>query len=104
MGFGQDNRMTDTAPAIDSPPDDPVFLNSRREFLIIMAVWALCLLWVVPYSYIFGYHTVTDPADLKLVLGMPSWVVWGVGAPWMVANVITIVLCLWVIKEDDLEA
>ena len=96
--------MADSAPAIDSTPDDPVYLNSRREFLIIMGLWALFLLWVVPYCYIFGYQTLTDPAELKLVLGMPSWVVWGIAVPWLVANVITIVMCLWVIKDDDLEA
>ena len=95
--------MSTPAPAIDSPPDDPVFLNSRREFLIIMGVWAVCLLWVVPYCYLFGYHTISDPADLKLVLGMPSWVVWGIAVPWLLADIVTIILCLWVIKDDDLE-
>jgi hypothetical protein len=86
-----------------SPPDDPVYLHSRREFFCILAVWLVCLLWVVPYCFAFGYRPVTDPADLKLVLGMPSWVIWGIAVPWLLANVATIAMCVWGIADDDLE-
>lgn len=84
-------------------PDDPVFLHSRREALIILALWAAALAWVVPYCYVYGYHDVPDPAQLEMVFGIPSWVFWGVLMPWIACTLMTIVICVWFIKDDDLE-
>lgn len=95
--------MTTSQATLDAPPDDPVFLHSRREFFLILGVWALCLVWVIPYCYLFGYRPITDASELPMVLGMPSWVVWGVAVPWLVADVATIAICIWVIRDDDLE-
>ena len=95
--------MSTSSALPDFPPDDPVYLHTRREFLLILGVWVACLLWVVPYCYFNGYQPVESPADLKLVLGMPSWVVWGIGVPWLLADLASIVICVWVIKDDDLE-
>jgi hypothetical protein len=96
--------MTATHLAADYPPDDPVFLHSRREFFLIVGIWGVFLLWVVSYCYNAGYQPVTDASQLELVLGIPSWVFWGVAVPWLVADVVTVAMCLWVIKDDDLAA
>ncbi len=87
---------------MNSPPDDPVFVHSRREALVILLVWGLCFAWTVPYCYLYGYDTPADPAELALILGMPAWVVWGVMLPWGIAGLVSIALCLWYIEDDDL--
>jgi hypothetical protein len=89
---------------LDRPPDDPLFLHSRREAIVILAVWGAFFAWVVPYCYVFGYTAPANPAELPLVLGMPAWVFWGVGVPWVTAGLVSIVLCLWFIQDDDLGA
>ncbi|MBX3439384.1 MAG: DUF997 family protein [Planctomycetaceae bacterium] len=84
-------------------PDDPVYLHARREALVILALWAAAMLWVVPYSYFFGYHEITDPEQIKTIVGIPDWVFWGVLVPWIVCTLATIALCVWYIKDEDLE-
>lgn len=87
---------------INRPPDDPVFLHSRREAIVILIVWGLCFAWTVPYCYLNGYETPAKPEDLKIVLGMPAWVFWGIAVPWAIAGLVSIALCLWFIRDDDL--
>jgi hypothetical protein len=87
---------------IDRAPDDPVFLHSRREAIVILAVWGAFFAWVVPYCYLNGYTAPARPVELPLVLGMPAWVFWGVALPWVVAGLVSIALCLWFIQDDDL--
>lgn len=86
----------------DRSPDDPVFLHSRREAVVILGVWALSLLWTVPYCYLNGYQSPAAPEELPIVLGMPAWVFWGIAVPWVVCGLISIALCLWFIQDDDL--
>jgi hypothetical protein len=62
------------------------------------------LLWSVPYCYLNGYPDSFDPETFKTVWGVPAWVFWGIAVPWIVADVLTIFFCLFVIKCDDLEA
>jgi len=87
---------------LDRPPDDPVFLHSRREALVIVALWAACLVWPVPYCYLNGYTAPATPEELPIVWGMPAWVFYGIALPWAVAGVASIVMCLWFIQDDDL--
>lgn len=82
--------------------DDPVFLNTRREALIILAVWGTCLAWVIPYCALYGYQLPLPGEEVPLVWGMPAWVFWGVAAPWLVASVVSFGLCLGVFQDDDL--
>ncbi len=82
--------------------EDPVFLNSRREAIVIAGLWFAALLWTVPYCYTFGYQPPDDPEQLQTVMGMPSWVFWGIAAPWGVCSLATIFLCLSCIRDDDL--
>jgi hypothetical protein len=78
---------------------DQTFLNTRREAKIIFGVWVVALLWSVPMSYLLGY----DPgADIDMILGIPSWVFWGIGAPWAVASVFAVWFSLRVMVDDDL--
>lgn len=82
---------------------DPVFVHSRREAMLILIVWAVCFAWTVPYCYFTGFQTTAaEDWQLSLTWGMPSWVVWGVAVPWLIAGVVSIAICLFVIEDDDL--
>ncbi|MGD9857460.1 MAG: DUF997 family protein, partial [Planctomycetaceae bacterium] len=61
------------------------------------------LLWVVPFSYFYGYHEIADPNELKTIIGIPAWVFWGVFVPWIVCTLVTIGICLWFIQDDELD-
>lgn len=83
---------------------DPVFLNSRREAIIIFASWIVAFAWTIPYCFWMGYPNVRagDSVQVQTVLGFPSWLFWGVFAPWMAANVFTIWFCFFQMKDDPL--
>lgn len=60
---------------------------SRRESLVVVAVWIVACVWTVGVSALLGYGQTRAP---RLILGIPSWVVWGVLAPWFVCMGITL--------------
>jgi len=79
-----------------SPTDlewDPVYLHARKEAWLILGVWFLAMLWTLPVSYFNGFDSQVDIEQVTFIWGMPSWVFWGIGLPWMVANLITIWFC-----------
>lgn len=79
---------------------DPTFLNARREAIVIFLAWFAALLWCVPYCYLNGYGLEHD--NVSTVWGIPSWVFWGIAAPWGLANLFTVWFCLSYMKLDDL--
>ena len=74
--------------------------NARREGLVIMAVWALALVWSVSAAYVGGYGR--DPDSIHLVLGMPDWVFWAVVAPWGVCLLFSTWFCFRYVADDPL--
>lgn len=108
------------------PKDDPVYLNSRREAILILTVWACCVIYTVGYCYWNGYLShesgpnTTGPAlgamvgtleslnrdpeslTTPLGLGIPDWVFWGICMPWLFCIVFTFWFCLCYFKTDDL--
>jgi hypothetical protein len=89
------------------PQEDPVLRNTRREAIIIGLVWFAATLYCCFYSYFFGYiregHPL-GPADLKPILGMPSWFFWGILIPWGLCGVFTFWLAGFFMADDDLGA
>ena len=79
-----------------------IFLNARHEAVLIASIWLAALIWTVPYCYASGYSNVED-GKLEMVMGVPSWVFWGVAVPWLVADVLTTIVCFTVMQDDDLE-
>jgi len=65
--------------------------------------WLAFGLWVVGYSWIMGHHPATPTETISTVLGMPSWVFWGVALPWVLANILTFWYCFRFMVDDDLE-
>ena len=79
---------------------DPVFLHSRREAILIVGVWALGLIWAVPYCYLRGYDLA--PEEIDTIWGIPSWLFWGIAVPWLLADVFTAWFCFSYMAVDDL--
>ena len=51
---------------------DPVFLNSKREAIVIVAIFLAFGAFCIPVSY---WLSKNDPSSTTL--GIPSWVFWG---------------------------
>ena len=78
---------------------DPAYLNSLRELKFVIGIGALALAWTVTYGGLFGYAP--DADSEPLVMGMPSWVAWGIALPWAVTSLGTLLFAMYVIREDD---
>lgn len=82
---------------------DPLFLQSVRESGFILLTWAACFAWTFCYCTVNGYSAEVAPADFPTVLGMPSWVVWGIVLPWTLANAVTLYFCFWYMQDGELD-
>ncbi|MEM9657552.1 MAG: hypothetical protein AAF961_04240, partial [Planctomycetota bacterium] len=71
---------------------DPSFLRARREAAIILLAFLFWLGWTVGASWRLGYRS--GPGELETVIGFPSWVFWGVLAPWCAATLFSVVFAL----------
>ena len=78
---------------------DPTFLTARREAIIIFLVWVVGFLWSVPYCYLAGYGAPAAPPHM--LWGIPSWVVWGIAVPWLLADAFTVWMCVAYMTDDD---
>jgi len=105
MHSSETSQGTDL-PHVGSYEPDPLFVNSRKEAIIIFLVWLSALLWAVPYCYINGFRgdVAFDPATLKMVWGIPNWVFWGIAVPWVIADLATIAFCYYMANDDLGEA
>lgn len=79
-----------------------VFLNSRREAIVIFSVWFIGLVWAVPFCYLNGYPETFDAASFSTTLGVPTWLFWGILVPWIAADIFTTWFCFCFMKDDDL--
>ena len=93
----------------DTDPNTPtairhtrVFLNSRREAIVIFGSWFVALCWSVPYCYIYGYGHQVDPETFRTTMGIPSWLFGGILLPWIVADVFTTWVCFFFMQDDEL--
>jgi hypothetical protein len=103
---------------LPTPPpgkEQRLLRNARREGLLIMAVWAVCLVWSVGSGYFLGFHRNPDdirlilgmpdwvfPDDIRLILGMPDWVFWSVVLPWGLCLLFSAWFCFFFMADDDL--
>ncbi len=100
--------------------DDPVYTSSRREVVIILAVWSVAMIWTVGVCYLQGYadhpkpvgtldamipsleRFDRDPAGLRTPfgLGIPDWVFWGIIFPWAISIAASAWFCFAVMTDD----
>lgn len=78
---------------------DPVLTHARREALLVLGMFLTAMAWTIGYCGTFGYG---ETADTALIFGIPSWVLWGVFAPWTVCTCLSSFLALFVIRDADL--
>jgi hypothetical protein len=84
---------------------DPVLKNARREAIIIGLVWLAATTYCCAYSYFAGYNhpgQVLGPQDVRPILGVPSWVFWGIMAPWLICGIFTFWFAGFFMRDDDL--
>ena len=84
---------------------DPVVRNARREAILIGLLWLASTLYCCFYSWAFGYSTPAHPlgkADVRPILGVPSWAFWGYLVPWGICAVITVWFAGFSMTDDDL--
>ncbi|RUL89767.1 hypothetical protein [Tautonia sociabilis] len=102
------------------PDDDPVYLDSRREALVILLAWFACLVWTVGFCYLHGYSRhdrvpgevsallppldrfdrAPDSLTMPLGLGIPDWALWGVVVPWVLCIGFSAWFCFAFMKDD----
>jgi len=80
--------------------EDPVLTSSRREALLVMAIWLSACVYSIAVCYRMGYGR--DVETLTFVLGFPDWIFWGVVVPWTVCTLLSFVLSYFVIRDEDL--
>jgi hypothetical protein len=89
----------------DDDRTDPVLKHSRREAIVIGLTWLAATAYTCGYCSLFGYRRpgrMLDVADIHPLFGVPSWVVWGVFAPWLACAVFTFWFGLAFMTDDDL--
>ena len=79
--------------------EDPVLVNARREALVAFGLWVTALVWTIGYCGLFAYG---DSGAVRLVFGIPSWVMWGVFAPWTLCTIFSSLLATFFIRDADL--
>ena len=92
MDTDPEQNLVDVPESWDAYELDPTFVNSRREAIVIFISWFVAMCWAVPYCYYNGYN-IADPTDIPTTFGIPSWIVWGIGAPWIAADLFTTWFC-----------
>jgi hypothetical protein len=83
-----------------SGKEQQLLRHARREALLIMAIWAVALLWSVGSGYVLGYQR--QPAEIGLILGIPDWVLWSVVLPWGICLALSVWFCFAYMADDDL--
>lgn len=73
------------------------FRRARREALHILIAWTVCLVWTISYCAISAYR----PGSVALLWGMPAWVVFGIGLPWLIATIYSLWFALFHMKDDE---
>jgi hypothetical protein len=81
---------------------DPLYLSALREMKWILAAWVVNFAWVTGYCRWTAFRT-DNQEEAATVLGMPSWVCFGVFIPWIAATVFTAWFALTRMEDHPLE-
>src|SRR5262245_4913579 len=83
-----------------TPQEDPLVRSSRREALIVTAMFLAAMAYTLTYCGIHGYgeNATIEP----LVFGFPNWIFYGVIIPWVICTITSIVYALVFITDDPL--
>ncbi|MCB9383385.1 MAG: hypothetical protein H6509_02125 [Bryobacterales bacterium] len=59
------------------------YRRQRLEAIVALLIWACAGVWVITASY-----TLSAERPIRLIGGIPHWVVWGILVPWVTAFVV----------------
>jgi hypothetical protein len=93
--------MDNSPSSIERDRFDPLVLHTRRETLVILVAFVVCMAWSLGCCYCFGYLGPDDGPASRL-FGMPSWVFWGVAVPWLGADLFAVWFCFFFMVDDPL--
>lgn len=82
------------------PHEDPLVRSSRREAIIVTALFLATMAYTLIYSAINGYNR--PAGDIQIVYGFPDWIFWGVVVPWGICTIISIAYALIFMTDDPL--
>lgn len=74
------------------------YLLCLKEFKVGVIITALYIALSSAISYVLGYNR--DPNSIKLILGFPDWVFWGVLIPWVAIVGFTLIYGLYIMEGD----
>lgn len=107
---------------------DSVYLHCRKEAWAIFLIWLVLSSFCIVGSYLYGYSSHESAANslgpavedlagplssfdrtpeslyFPLNLGIPDWVFYAIVLPWLLSVLITWFFCVFVMKDDPLEA
>lgn len=75
------------------------YLLCLKEFKIGAVVTALFIFISSLISYMMGYNR--DPQTVKLIMGFPDWVFWGIIVPWVGIVTFTFVYGMFIMEGDE---
>jgi hypothetical protein len=82
------------------PMEDPLLRSARREAIVVGCLWTVAMAYTVGFCATYGY----GQTELKLVLGFPDWVFWGIVTPWLACTVFGIWFAYCFMSDDDVAA
>jgi hypothetical protein len=78
------------------------FQQCFREAKFVGVTWVLMLIFTVTVMISQGYVPVDErPIEPSLILGIPTWVVWGLFIPWFVMILVTWYFAIFYLKDDE---
>jgi uncharacterized membrane protein YhdT len=95
---------------MDKPDAEDRFYDSQyrhvrqclKEARFVAITWFAALFFISGWIGYFGYlRPSVRPDPPQLILGIPSWVVLGLLAPWIVLIVVTWIFAAWILKDDE---
>lgn len=91
------------------------YRHALHEMRFVAGCWVIAFLWTVGYCYLQGYQhdpqawlvrtglaAARSPDNIRLVGGIPDWVVFGIIAPWLACSWITVLYGMRFMHDDDL--
>ncbi|MCA9128459.1 MAG: hypothetical protein KDB22_15335 [Planctomycetales bacterium] len=99
----QSNDPSEHCSSSETWEKDPVFLHATREAWTVLAIFGVFALYCLAASYWSSplADSATGP-EVSMIIGMPTWIFWGVFVPWGVANLVTAWFCFVYMKRDSL--
>ena len=77
-----------------------MYLNARREGLVAFLGWVIAGLVTVPTCLTLGFGL--DSEQVNTILGIPTWVFFGIVVPWICMIGYAVWFSLFFVKDEDL--